>query len=114
MKIVKFLFLVMVMSLNIEAKADFPIVNVIVYSNYATHPVLQNLSESDQRRVFMLAAFWTVYGEGEDVGFTNEAIAEFLDVTVTSWEKTNRLMLVRMLITNSNQPTPLYKKFVKL
>lgn len=73
-----------------------------MYSEFATDPKVQMLSESDQRRYIMLLCLRCSNG---DVTLHDNEVAFQLRVTDESWAETKRTLIGKKLIDENNNPT---------
>lgn len=73
-----------------------------MYSEFATDPKVQMMSEADQRRFLMLLCLRCSNG---DVTLQDDEIAFQLRITVDEWTQTKSTFLSKGLINEHNQPT---------
>lgn len=73
-----------------------------LYSEFATDPKVQMLSESDQRRYIMLLCLRC---SNEDVTLHETEVAFQLRITETEWAKTKAVLVAKKLISEDGKPT---------
>lgn len=73
-----------------------------LYSEFATDPKVQMLSEADQRRYIMLLCMRCSNG---DVTLQDEEVAFQLRISNEEWARTKSLFVSKGLVTDGNQPT---------
>ena len=78
-----------------------------LYSEFATDPKVQMLSEADQRRFIMLLCFRC---SNEHVTLQDEEVTFLLRVTSEEWARTKAVFLAKNLINEDNTPTAWEKR----
>ncbi|HWH86177.1 MAG TPA: DnaT-like ssDNA-binding domain-containing protein [Pseudomonas sp.] len=73
-----------------------------LYSEFATDPKVQMLSEADQRRYIMLLCLRC---SNEDVTLHETEIAFQLRISETEWAQTKAVLIAKKLITEDGKPT---------
>ena len=73
-----------------------------VYSEFATDPKVQMLSEADQRRYIMLLCLRCSNG---DVTLHDDEIAFQLRISNEEWVRTKGVLVAKELIGEDNKPT---------